>query len=81
MNETVEGRGALRGPDEGYFFLKEIQERASDIRKSGDKGAMIPEDSQCRSYLFNRFQYSGPFCDTRNFARINAESFAVKQES
>ena len=81
MNETVEGCGAFRSPDEGCTFLEEVQEGASDVRKPGDEGAMIPEDSQRRSHLFNGFQYSGPFCKTRNFARVNAEGFAVKQES
>ena len=42
---------------------------------------MIPEDSQCRSYLLNGLQHVGPSCDARNFARINAKGFAIKQES
>jgi hypothetical protein len=54
MNEVVEGFGAFRGPDEGCAFLEEVQERASDIRESGDEGAMVPEDSQCRPDFFNR---------------------------
>ena len=45
VNEAIEGLGAFRGPDEGRTFLEEIQERASDIRKARDEGAMISEDS------------------------------------
>ena len=81
VDKTVKSRGAFRGPDEGGSFLKEIQERASDIREPGDKGAMISEDSQCGSYFLNGFQYTGPFGDARDFARVDAKGFAIKQES
>ena len=81
MNESVEGGGALRSPDEMHTFLEEIQERTSDVCKSGNEGAMVSEDSQRRSYFFDRFQDSGPFSDARNFARVDAESFAIKQET
>ena len=81
MNETVKGRGAFQGPDEGCPFLEEVEERTSDVRKPGDEGTMISEDSQCRSYLFNGLQYARPFGDARNFARIDAKGLAIKQES
>ena len=78
MNEAIKGFGALRGPDEGCIFLEEVEEWASNVRKSGDKGAMVSEDSQCRSYFFNGLQCAGPFGDARNFARVNAKGFAIK---
>ena len=53
----------------------------SDVRKSGDEGAMVSEDSQRRSYLFNRLQYAGPFGDTCDFARVDTKGFTIKQES
>ena len=80
-NEAIEGLGALWGPDKGYAFLQEIQKRASDVREVGDEGAVVSEDSQGRSYFFNGLQYAGPFGDARNLTRIDAEGFAVKQES
>ena len=78
VNKTVEGRGAFRGPDEGCPFLKEIQERASDIRKARDEGTMVSKDAQHGSYFFDGFQYAGPFSDARDFARVNAKGFAIK---
>jgi hypothetical protein len=81
VDEAVKGCGALWSPNKGHTFLEEVQERASDVRKPRDEGAMISEDPQCRPHFFNRFQNSGPFSDTRDFAGINAEGFAVKQET
>ena len=81
VNETVQGRGAFRSPDEGCAFLKEIQKGASDFRKTRDEGAMIAEDSQRRPHFFNGLQHPRPFCDARDFAGIDAEGVAIEQES
>ena len=81
VDEAVEGCGALWSPNKGHAFLEEVQERVSDVCEPRDEGAMISEDPQRRPHFFNRFQNTGPFSDTCNFAGINAEGFTVKQET
>ena len=42
---------------------------------------VVSEDAKRGSHFFDGFQNLGPFSNTGNFARIDAEGFAIEQEA